>query len=186
MASWLSMRNRDEATLGMVAMRLSVDLDKLEEVLNRRRTDGKGSRLMFPPRRMSHYETVPLASALRHALLFLLLILAQFASFFVLLPLVVVICLFFSYRHLFHHHVPWHLMTLLYGQSVQHMLNEGKPSDYFFPVFGVACVMLAVSLASRWAWNRRADRLNREAILPPLEPVVVPGVWPPPPTGRRT
>ena len=32
-----------------------------------------------------------------------------------------------------------------------------------------------------WAWNRRADRLNREAALPPPELVAVPGVWPPPP-----
>ncbi len=33
-----------------------------------------------------------------------------------------------------------------------------------------------------WAWNRRADRLSREAALLPSAPAAVPGVWPPPPT----
>jgi len=33
-----------------------------------------------------------------------------------------------------------------------------------------------------WAWNRRADRLGREAPLPQAAPIVLPGVWPPPPT----
>ena len=41
------------------------------------------------------------------------------------------------------------------------------------------CILWCV--CQHWAWNRRADRLNREPIL--LEPVVTnsPGVWPPPP-----
>ena len=34
---------------------------------------------------------------------------------------------------------------------------------------------------SIYAWNRRADRLNREGLVPLPIPAEMPGVWPPPP-----
>ena len=41
---------------------------------------------------------------------------------------------------------------------------------------------IATLYPSVWAWNRRADRLNREAAAPQAVPAALPGVWPPPPT----
>jgi len=49
-----------------------------------------------------------------------------------------------------------------------------------FP-FSIAAGFL-FSIPQIWAWNRRADRLNREASLPPPTLAAVPGVWPPPPS----
>ena len=62
-----------------------------------------------------------------------------------------------------------------------------------YPVYLELLFILLVSLmpAILWAaylgfslpaWNRRADRLNRETALPPVVAAAVPGVWPPPPT----
>ena len=52
------------------------------------------------------------------------------------------------------------------------------------------CILLCVEMLFAsvwlspviWAWNRRADRLNRKAALPPPVAAAAPGVWPPPPT----
>ena len=48
------------------------------------------------------------------------------------------------------------------------------------PLF-TACIS-AIAYPWVWAWNRRADRLNREASVPLAVPAALPGVWPPPPT----
>ncbi len=48
-----------------------------------------------------------------------------------------------------------------------------------FPFSVIAGFLL--SMPQIWAWNRRADRLNREASLPQPDLAAAPGVWPPPP-----
>ena len=56
--------------------------------------------------------------------------------------------------------------------------------DRYFHYFALPAVALGflLSLPQIWAWNRRADRLNREASLPQPAPAAAPGVWPPPPS----
>ena len=56
-------------------------------------------------------------------------------------------------------------------------------------LFYCSLAMAFVSLGCfpiHWAWNRRADRLNREVNLPQSVVSVAPGVWPPPPTVPET
>ena len=50
-----------------------------------------------------------------------------------------------------------------------------RASLAFFIVLGLAL------LAITWAWNRRADRLQREPIPEPLPEISQEGVWPPAP-----
>ena len=47
--------------------------------------------------------------------------------------------------------------------------------------FGAAFLFAADLAPSVWAWNRRADRLKREPVLPEPVSAEMPGVWPPPP-----
>ena len=46
-------------------------------------------------------------------------------------------------------------------------------------VFGILA-----TFSAHWAWNRRADRLNREPAVPQPVFVNAPGVWPPPPNTK--
>ncbi len=48
--------------------------------------------------------------------------------------------------------------------------------------FVAAMLFAAVQCPAVWAWNRRADRLNRAATAPQELPANDTGVWPPPPT----
>lgn len=56
--------------------------------------------------------------------------------------------------------------------------------DRYVRYFALPAVALGflLSLPQIWAWNRRAERLNREASLPHPAVAVAPGVWPPPPS----
>jgi hypothetical protein len=55
---------------------------------------------------------------------------------------------------------------------------------FVWPFLAVLLYMYALPFV--WAWNRRADRLSREASLPQPVVSVAPGVWPPPPTVPET
>jgi len=115
-----------------------------------------------------------------------LLLIAYVAIFFTLLPFIASIAVFIYYNTHHVHHAPWHLFALLYRMSVKYLLSQGTPAEYALTLAGLAGTNLAFLFALRWAWNRRADRLNREASLPPPALAAVPGVWPPPPTVPET
>jgi len=55
------------------------------------------------------------------------------------------------------------------------------PTTMLCYVLGWVAFVILWCLPTHWAWNRRADRLNREAGLPQALLVALPGVWPPPP-----
>ena len=60
--------------------------------------------------------------------------------------------------------------------------NRDPPMQYVFTILVLGVLGFVWLLLLRWAWNRRADRLNREASLPQPELAVDTGIWPPPPT----
>lgn len=60
-------------------------------------------------------------------------------------------------------------------------MNATAPTTVLCYVIGAIAFVILWCVPTQWAWNRRADRLNREAILP-LVSAAIPGVWPPPPT----
>ena len=162
-------------------MRLRVNLDRIEEGLNRRRTDGKSIGFIFPPVQTPHIETVAIKAVLRHALFCLLLIITCFVIFFAFLPFIAAVVVFIDYNTHHVHHAPWHLFALVYRMGVKHLLSQGTPAEYALTILGLDGTNLAFLLASRWAWNRRAHRLNREASLPQPALAIDIGVWPPPP-----
>ena len=147
-------------------------LNTLERTLNRRRGGVQHSFLgigtcqtdrvgMWPPVKLS----------LIHSLLFVLLILlAQvmasmiFGGFF--LP---------QYRlHPFNFNEAVLIIKMLLH------LGPTIPANLLVPLFyGLAT--FTIWFPTRWAWNRRADRLNREASLPQPALATDTSVWPPPP-----
>lgn len=63
----------------------------------------------------------------------------------------------------------------------EHWVNSTAPGILLFPCFWIMLFSFLSLFASHWAWNRRADRLNRE-LSPMLAAIsIVSGVWPPPP-----
>jgi len=153
-------------------VRLRVNLDCIEEVLNRRRTDGKSIGFLFPPSQTLLSDTVNMKAVLQHAwvsptLFFLFVPVLFVALSFVItadlsLRLYQQVRLGFIYK-----------LTLLVLTELAH----GLPILFLLLiVFNVA-----IHLPLRWAWNRRANRLNRAASLPKPAVDVAPGIWPPPP-----
>ncbi len=62
-------------------------------------------------------------------------------------------------------------------------INTIPPVTVLTFCFSLLAAVLLSLFPTQWAWNRRADRLNREASHPQqLIAVEVQGVWPPPPT----
>ncbi len=66
--------------------------------------------------------------------------------------------------------------------ATENWINRTPPSVVFIPCCLILAVMLLCVFLTHWAWNRRADRLNREPSLPLPAVADAPGVWPPPPT----
>ncbi len=64
----------------------------------------------------------------------------------------------------------------------ENWVNSTSPATVLF--YGALAIAISVvgCFCQHWAWNRRADRLNREPSLPQPIAAAVPGVWPPPPT----
>ena len=60
-------------------------------------------------------------------------------------------------------------------------INHTSPATVLFYSALAIATALSGCVGQHWAWNRRADRLNREAILPLPVAAAVPGAWPPPP-----
>ena len=162
-------------------MRLQAVLDKLEAGLPiPRRTRGRFCWFVFSKRQIPFTEIMPTNVVYRDAFLMLLTITFYLAAFFFLVPLIAEIFVFIHFRHHFHH-IPWHFIRIIYRLGFNHLWNEGTPVDHVLTLLMVAGMSLAFQFALRWAWNRRANRLNSEVSLPQLAPTVAPGVWPPPP-----
>ena len=60
-------------------------------------------------------------------------------------------------------------------------MNATTPSTALCYLLGGMAFVVLLCIVTQWAWNRRADRLNRIAALPQSVPFDLPGVWPPPP-----
>lgn len=153
-------------------------LDTLERTLNRRR---EGVRLSFPSigtRQTDELGVWPLVKftlrfSLIHSLLFVLLILiAQvmvstiFGGFF--LP-----------QYQFH---PFDLNEVILIIRMLLHLDLTTPAALFVPLF-YCLATFTLWFPTRWAWNRRADRLSHAASRPQAQPLLAvdAGVWPPPP-----
>ncbi len=61
-------------------------------------------------------------------------------------------------------------------------MNAAAPATVLYYALGAAALIILLCILTQWAWNRRVDRLNREASVPLAVPAALPGVWPPPPT----
>ncbi len=155
-------------------MRLSVNKDKLEELFNRRRNPDKASRCVFPYKLASQNSKFSLAETAFLALRLPILVTVFCEGLHAVI--VVDVGVYFY----LHRDFPLRLIIAFY-RSMPHQITEGF--YFFLTAFPILFVFsLLLSLAHRWAWNRRADRLNREAAAPQAVPAILPGAWPPPPT----
>ncbi len=135
---------------------------------------------MFPPGQTLITDTVDMKAVLRRALIFLVSVIAYFGIFIALVLTAIVAGILSRYQHHIHH-IRWRLLKLLYRIALDIFFSRYPPMQYVFTIliFGVFGFIWLLLL--RWAWNRRADRLNREVCLPQPAPAAAPGVWPPPP-----
>ncbi len=167
-------------------MRLAVTLDKLERGftnfsdLQPNRRFGRRSRLMFPSSQTLPTDTIDMKAVLRRAFICLLLVAALYAGIIFLFVTAIAVTTLFLFLHRIHH-LHWRLLKLIYKFAFHVFFNHDPPMQYVFAilVFGVLGLVWLILL--RWAWNRRADRLNREGVPSEAAPLVVSGVWPPPP-----
>jgi hypothetical protein len=66
--------------------------------------------------------------------------------------------------------------------ATENWVSSTSYRDVLFPCYFVLAIAFLWLFLTHRAWNRRADRLNREPRLPQPVAAAVPGVWPPPPT----
>ena len=165
-------------------MRLHVDIDKIEKGFTNRRTDGRFGWLMFPPGQTPLTDTVGIKAVLRRTFIFPLLIVAYFTVYFALELTLIAAFFGVHYQH-YIHHINWRLLTILYRIAFRHA-ERVSLAEYFTMIISFTMLFLAFLLAARWAWNRRANRLNREGVPSEAAPLVVSGVWPPPPTASAS
>lgn len=66
--------------------------------------------------------------------------------------------------------------------ATEGLINSTPPGTALFYSALAIIIALFSCFCQHWAWNRRADRLNREGPLMPEAVAAAPGVWPPPPT----
>ena len=140
---------------------------------------------MFPPNRMLLTDTVDMKVVLQHTFIFLIFIITCCIAFFAITAFIAIAVIAIISRHHIHH-LNWRLLKLLCSFAYQIQLkviykDGGSPMDYVFIILAFAAFGFVWLLLLRWAWNRRAERLNREASLPKPALSIDPGVWPPPP-----
>jgi len=140
---------------------------------------------MFPSSQILLTDTVDMKAVLRRTFIFLIFIVTCFVAFFALTSVIVVVAIAIYYRHHIHH-LNWRLLKLLCSIAYRIQLkviykNGDSPMDYVFIILIFGVLGFVWLLLLRWAWNRRAERLNREPSLPQSALAVAPGVWPPPP-----
>jgi hypothetical protein len=139
---------------------------------------------MFPPGRTPLIDTIDMKAVLRQALIFLVSVIASFGVFIALFLTALVVTILVLYRHRIHH-IHWRLLKLLYKLALDIFFGRDPPMEYVVTILVFGVLGFIWLLLLRWAWNRRADRLNREASLPKPAVDVAPGVWPPPPNVSR-
>ena len=170
---------------------MQVDLDKLENLLNTFTSLSGNKRwygfnwpgwLSFPPEQTPAIDAIPMKAVLRSAASFPLFITLYFTvcTFVIVTAFAIAILLANLHHHL--HHLHWRLIKLLYSFGLRDFLRDNPPLDYAYVVAAMSGLGFGFISALRWAWNRRADRLNQEAALTPPVAALSSGVWPPPPT----
>lgn len=167
-------------------MWLHVDVDRVEKCFTNIADvwpDARFSRLrglMFPPSRTPLTGMVGMKAVTRRAFLFLLSITASYVVFIFLMLTAIAATILYQYRHRIHH-FHWRLLRLLYGIARDIFFGRNPPLQYVTTVLVFSTLGFAWLLALRWAWNRRAKRLNYEATLPQPVLMAALSVWPPPP-----
>ena len=69
--------------------------------------------------------------------------------------------------------------------ATESWINRSSPAAVL-PVCALLLIFcVAYCVCQHWAWNRRANRLKCEPVLPNPVSVEMPGVWPPPPRTMR-
>ena len=158
-------------------MRLQIDIDKMERGLTNRRTDGRFGWLMFPPSQTPLIDTVNMKAVLRHAWIVPTLFCLFVPVIFVALTFVITVDLSLRlYQQVRLDYI--YKITLL----VLNELFRGLPIIFLLMLM----FNIAIHLPARWAWNRRANRLTREASLPQPSLAIDTGVWPPPPSASAS
>ena len=168
-------------------MWLHVDVDRIERfftIFTDSRPSlrsSRRSRFLFPSSRTPITDLIDMQAVTRRAFLFLLSITASYGVFIFLMLTAIAATILYPYRHRIHH-FHWHLLRLLYRIALNIFLGRSPPMQFITSILVFSTLGFAWLLAVRWAWNRRAKRLNFEATLP--QPVLVSAldVWPPPPT----
>lgn len=154
-------------------MRLHVDMDKMERGLTNCRSDGRFGWLMFPSGQTALTETVGMKAVLQHAwivpMLFCLFVLVLFVALSFVITADLSLRLYQQVR-----------LGYIYKFTLL-VLNELARG---LPIFFLLMLVfnIAIHLPIRWAWNRRAARLNYEASLPQPTLADATDIWPPPPT----
>ncbi len=69
--------------------------------------------------------------------------------------------------------------------ATESWINRSSPQSVLTGCVLLLIFCVAYCFCQHWAWNRRADRLNRDPVLPEPVPAETPGVWPPPPRTMR-
>ncbi len=86
---------------------------------------------------------------------------------------------YYDYTTAKHHHPK--IPSVVVAES---WMTAASEQTVLFDGSLVIAVCILDCFCQHWAWNRRADRLNRESLLQPSV-AAAPGVWPPPPTMPR-
>ena len=153
-------------------------LDILERALNRRREGVQYSFLVIGTCQTDRVGVWPLVKlSLIHSLLFVLLI---------LLTQVMVSMIFggfFLPQYRFH---PFNLNEVILIIKMLLRLELTTPATLLVPLF-YGFATFTIWFPTRWAWNRRADRLNHSVGVPQAQPLLAvdASVWPPPPAAPK-
>jgi ABC-type Fe3+ transport system permease subunit len=154
----------------LIAMRITVDKDKIEEVLTRRRTD---SWLSFPPRGTAPTDKISILGVFKYVWIAPGLFFFFVTLLFVVLSFVITADLSMRlYQHI--------RLDYIY-KITRNVLRDAFPA-LILSLLIMFVFNVAIHLPIRWAWNRRANRLNQIGNPSVPAPVTLPGVWPPPPT----
>ena len=167
-------------------MWLHIDVDKVERCFTSF-TDSRPSprsrrrsRFLFPSSRTQITDLINMKAVTRRASLFLLALTAYFAVAIFLFVSALAATILYQYRH-YIHHFHWRLLKLLYRIALDNFFGHDPPMQYVIIVLVFSALGFSWLLTLRWAWNRRAKRLNHEASLPQTALATDTSVWPPPP-----
>ena len=94
--------------------------------------------------------------------------------------LVITVCfVYMTLNTLTLHQIQRHWRAILH---IAYVVTKGPLFILCLVPFVATVLFAAIQYPTVWAWNRRADRLNREPAAPQALPAIDTSVWPPPPT----